>query len=293
MSMKLLPQTIKMCGLKEMWGVSFTRRVKLNVSLNSPKNLSWNRPHVFKMVLEVIQCVADHRRFKDWFNISSYSMMVQLKMVPEVANQGPCPPWLPSWRALAPSLPVYLSKHIFVDTLTLSLFSVFVLCLCCRYRRPLQTLWTSAMNMLETTLSSWAFPPQTIPSRTKNPALYCSGCHLALMCFLLFGLLMLLYSFCWDESEGWTVIVSFPCVHLFCSCNSNTMFPKNSHLYWAKKCSLSLYCSFLIILPELWPLTRLWLALSVLVSGTLCCWNNTKQQIFVWTSSVIDSSFLC
>ena len=75
------------------------------------------------------------------------------------------------------------------------------LCLChrfFRYPRPPPTLWTTAANTPGTILSLWASPLQTIPSRTKNPAIYCSGCHLAYMCFI-FCLLMSLYSFCWEK----------------------------------------------------------------------------------------------
>lgn len=53
-----------------------------------------------------------------------------------------------------------------------------------RFPRPLRTLWTTAANTPGTILSLWAFQLQTIPSRTKNPAIYCSGCHLAFYVFI-------------------------------------------------------------------------------------------------------------
>lgn len=59
-------------------------------------------------------------------------------------------------------------------------------CLSARCRRPRPTWWTTAASRPGTTPCSWASRPQTIPSRTKSPALYCSGHHLAFATLLVF-----------------------------------------------------------------------------------------------------------
>lgn len=95
-----------------------------------------------------------------------------------------------------------------------------------RYPRPLQTLWTTAPNTPEMTLSLRASLLQTTPSRKKNPALYCSGCHLAFICFFFFsfvclfvcfGLLMFLYFFVLGEIGGvdWDRIITM-CSETMC-----------------------------------------------------------------------------
>lgn len=112
------------------------------------------------------------------------------------------------------------------------------------------------MNTPETTLSLWASLLQTIPSRTKNPALYCSGCHLAFMCFfclfVCFCLLMLLYSVFVGKSEGRTVIVSLlsPCVLLTVPPGS----PLKLQFVWLPWSPVSFTETI-----GLWPLTKLWL----------------------------------
>lgn len=95
-----------------------------------------------------------------------------------------------------------------------------------RYPRPLQTLWTTAPNTPEMTLSLRASLLQTTPSRKKNPALYCSGCHLAFIwffffsfvcLFVCFGLLMFLYFFVLGEIGGvdWDRIITM-CSETMC-----------------------------------------------------------------------------
>lgn len=109
-----------------------------------------------------------------------------------------------------------------------------------RYPRPLQTLWTTAPNTPEMTLSLRASLLQTTPSRKKNPALYCSGCHLAFICFFFFF-------FCVFVCLFWLINVPvFLCVgrnwrsglgsnhyhvfrnHVLCACSSSpVLFTEN------------------------------------------------------------------
>lgn len=93
-------------------------------------------------------------------------------------------------------------------------------CLSARCRRPRPTWWTTAASRPGTTPCSWASRPQTTPSRTKSPALYCSGRHLAFATLLVFlrgwGLSVLLQSlFLWGFGVGGCWLVGSCHYHVF------------------------------------------------------------------------------
>lgn len=122
------------------------------------------------------------------------------------------------------------------------------------------------------TPSSWASLPQTIPSRTKNPALYCSRCHLFIL-LINVAVLFLLGGVDCDR------------VITVCSPVVLTSQPESSQKQPFVTCKEGPTSA--TVQSELWPLNSL-AAWVVMASGTECYYFlnivNTPQ---CWTWSFL------